>query len=65
MKDHHLLAAVVADLLCGSGQREAFSAGVPATAALTSETVGRTVMLENARPARATHASGGRLQMLN
>jgi RNA polymerase sigma-70 factor, ECF subfamily len=47
-KDHHLLAAVRADLLCKHGQHEAARDEFLRSAALTRNTRDRTVMLERA-----------------
>jgi RNA polymerase sigma-70 factor (ECF subfamily) len=47
-KDHHLLAAVVADLLCRNGQHEESRQEFLRAAALTHNNRERTVMLERA-----------------
>jgi predicted RNA polymerase sigma factor len=57
MKDHHLLAAVVADLLCRNGQHDESWQEFLRAAALTRNDRECTVMLE--RAARCSmHASG-------
>ena len=55
MKDHHLLAAVVADLLCKNGQHEQARHEFLRAAVLTLNSRERTVMLERAA-ACSTHS---------
>ena len=55
-KDHHLLAAVVADLLCKNGQHDQARHEFLRAAALTHNSRERTVMLERATDC-TTHAA--------